>query len=168
MGATSAPLGYMCIMERLKFSLSALTSMTVCLAVAAGITACSSRIDQRGNLPDPDAIANVEVGHINKQGVQDLLGTPSSVSPFDSDVWYYISERTEKVAFFDPKVLERKVIALRFDEKGIVSEMKVLGLEDSNNVQMVDRRTPTAGNEFGLMRQLFGNIGKFEKKSSPQ
>ena len=29
---------------------------------------------------------------------------------------------------------------------------------------MVDRRTPPAGNEFSLLRQLFGNIGRFEGK----
>ena len=157
-------------MERLKFSLSALVSTAACLALATGISACSSRIDQRGNLPDPDTLANVEIGHINKQGVADLLGSPSSVGAFDGDTWYYISERTEKVAFFEPKVLERKVLVFRFDPKGILSEMNELGMDDATNIEMVARKTPTAGNEIGVLRQLFGNIGRFDGakgKSAP-
>ena len=151
-------------MQRLKFSVSILASTVACLALAAGISACSSRIDQRGNLPDPDVLANVEVGHINKQGVQDLLGTPSSVGLFDQETWYYISERTETTAFFEPKILDRKVIVIKFDDKGIVSAMNTLGLEDAKQVEMVDRRTPTAGNELSLLRHLFGTIGRFEGK----
>ncbi len=151
-------------MKRLRFSFSDLSNVAACVALAAGISACSARIDQRGNLPDPDILANVEVGHINKQGLQDMLGSPSSVSPFDGDVWYYISERTEKVAFFEPKVLDRKVLMFRFDDKGIVSEKKEFGMEDANNVDMVQRKTPTAGNEIGILRQLFGNLGRFEGK----
>jgi len=150
--------------QRLKLSLSFFASTAACLAMAATISACSSRIDQRGNLPDSDVLANVEVGHINKQGVQDLLGTPSSVGLFDGETWYYISERTETVAFFAPVVLERKVIVLKFDEKGILSAMNTRTLDDAREIEMVDRRTPTAGTEFGFLRQLFGNIGRFEGK----
>lgn len=155
-------------MQRLKLSVSFLASTTACLALAATISACSSRIDQRGNLPDSDMLANVEVGHINKQGVQDVLGTPSSVGLFDGETWYYISERTETTAFFSPVVLERKVIVIKFDDKGVVSAMNTLTLDDARQIEMVDRRTPTAGNEFGLLRQLFGNIGRFEgSKGAP-
>ncbi len=155
-------------MQRLKLSVSFLVSTTACLALAATISACSSRIDQRGNLPDSDMLANVEVGHINKQGVQDVLGTPSSVGLFDGETWYYISERTETTAFFSPVVLERKVIVIKFDDKGVVSAMNTLTLDDARQIEMVDRRTPTAGNEFGLLRQLFGNIGRFEgSKGAP-
>jgi len=152
-------------MERLKFSLSLLASTAACAVLAVTITACSSRVDQRGNLPDPDVLANVEVGHINKQGVQDLLGTPSSVGLFDNESWYYISERTETTAFFKPVVLERKVLVLKFDDQGILTAMNTLTLDDGKQVEMVERHTPTAGNEFGLLRQLFGNIGRFEGKS---
>lgn len=154
--------------QRLKLSVSFLASTTACFALAAAISACSSRIDQRGNLPDSDMLANVEVGHINKQGVQDVLGTPSSVGLFDGETWYYISERTETTAFFTPVVLERKVIVIKFDDKGVVSAMNTLTLDDARQIEMVDRRTPTAGNEYGILRQLFGNLGRFEGgKSAP-
>jgi outer membrane protein assembly factor BamE (lipoprotein component of BamABCDE complex) len=151
-------------MERSKTSRSLLVGTLALLTAAVAIGACSSRIDQRGNLPDPDLLANIEVGHINKQGVQEALGTPSSVGLFDQETWYYISQRTEKIAFFKPTVIDRKVIVIKFDQRGVVSEMTELGLEDSREVQIVERTTPTAGQEMGLLKQLLGNIGKFEGK----
>jgi outer membrane protein assembly factor BamE (lipoprotein component of BamABCDE complex) len=149
-------------MERSKGpSFTFLTGMLAVLSAAVALGACSSRIDQRGNLPDPELLANVEVGHINKQGVQDMLGTPSSIALFDQETWFYISQRTEKVAFFDPTVIDRKVIVIKFDPKGVVTEMKQLGLEDSQDVQIVERKTPTAGQEMSVLKQLLGNIGRF-------
>jgi outer membrane protein assembly factor BamE (lipoprotein component of BamABCDE complex) len=149
-------------MERSKTSISTFIGTLVLFAAAATIGACSSRIDQRGNLPDPDLLANIEVGHINKQGVQDTLGTPSSIGLFDQETWYYISQRTEKLAFFEPSVIDRKVIVIKFDPRGVVSEMTTLGLEDSRDVQVVERKTPTAGQEIGILKQLLGNIGRFD------
>ena len=151
-------------MERSKHSFSLLIGTVAVFTAVTIMTACSARIDQRGNLPDPDMLANVEVGHINKQGVQDLLGTPSSIGLFDGETWYYISERTEKVAFLTPTVLDRKVIVLKFDTGGVLRDMTTRGLEDSREVAIVDRKTPTAGQEMGFFKQLFGNIGRFEGK----
>jgi len=155
-------------MERSKSSVSTLIGTLALFAAAATIGACSSRIDQRGNLPDPDLLANIEVGHINKQGVQETLGTPSSIGLFDQETWYYISQRTEKVAFFEPSVIDRKVIVIKFDPRGVVSEMTTLGLEDSRDVQIVERKTPTAGQEMGILKQLLGNVGRFDGKGKSQ
>ena len=135
--------------------------MAIVLASIFALEACTPRIAVRGNLPDPDLLADVEVGHVNKRDVAEMLGSPSSIAPFNGETWYYISERTETVAFFKPEVLERKVIIIRFDEKGLVKEKKSFGLEAGQDIEMVARVTPTAGKELSLIKQLFGNIGRF-------
>ena len=133
------------------------------LAAAILITStCSPRVDVRGNLPDPDLLADIEIGHINKRGVADLIGSPSSVSPFASDTWYYVNERTETTAFFEPEIKERNVLVIRFDQAGVVRDVKTFGLEDARKIEIVGRVTPTAGKEFTILRQLVGNIGRFE------
>ena len=131
------------------------------------VTACAPRISMRGNLPDPGLLATIEVGQVNKHGVVKLIGSPSSAAPFQGESWYYISERTETRAFFEPAVVDRKVVIIRFDKKGVVSEIKELGLKDGHDIAMVDRVTPTAGKEMTLLKQLFGNIGRFEKGANP-
>ena len=76
----------------------------VLILTAVVVTNCTPRVDIRGNLPDSDLIADIEVGHINKQQVKALIGSPSSISPLSADAWYYVSERTETMAFFEPEI----------------------------------------------------------------
>lgn len=126
------------------------------------LAACAPKIDVRGNLPDPDALADLEVGKVNKKQVQRILGSPSSIAPLKGESWYYLSERTETLAFLAPKVVERKVVVVRFDDKGVLTELKTIGLDAGREIEMVDRITPTAGNELTFLQQLFGNLGRFE------
>lgn len=136
--------------------------------VAVSVAACAPRLDLRGNSPDPDILADIEVGRATKDQVSELLGSPSSIAPFGGESWYYISERTETLAFFEPKVLERKVLIIRFDEEGVVTELDSLGLDDGRDIQVVERETPTAGNEITFLQQLFGNFGRFEGAGAQQ
>ncbi len=131
-------------------------------ALILGANACS-RIDSRGNLADPDLLAGIKAGQHTREEVAEILGSPSSISIFDKERWYYISKLTETTAFFEPEVLERKVVVLSFDEKGVLREIKTLGLEESRQIETVERETPTSGNTVGFFDQLFGNIGRFNK-----
>ena len=91
-----------------------------------------------------------------------MFGSPSSVSTFGNENWYYISERTETTAFYAPEVVDRKVVVISFDDKGVVRDFASLGLEDGRIIELVERKTPTAGNEITFLQQLFGNLGRFE------
>ena len=134
----------------------------IVLAAAVLLTACAPRIEVRGNLPDPDLLAELEIGSLNKRQVEEMFGSPSSVSTFGDENWYYISERTETTAFYAPEVIDRKVVVISFDDKGVVRDFASLGLEDGRIIELVERKTPTAGNEITFLQQLFGNLGRFE------
>jgi len=126
---------------------------------------CSPRITLSGNLPNSDLLDSIEIGHVHKQEVLNLIGTPSTISPFSTNDWYYVSERTETSAFFTPKVINRKVLLIKFNDKGIVSDIKSYGAEAGKPVDIVDRITPTEGRDFGVIQQLLGNLGRFEEKT---
>jgi outer membrane protein assembly factor BamE (lipoprotein component of BamABCDE complex) len=139
-------------------------SMVVLLA------ACSPTIQQEGNVPDPDSVVQINPGIDDKNRVGQLLGSPSSISAFQDRTWYYISRRTEQTAFFDPQVVEQEVLAITFDSKDIVQDMKIYGLENGRMVAMVDRITPTYGNDLTIIQQVLGNLGRFnnpDKKKTP-
>ena len=140
--------------------------MVILTALLITLVGCAPRIDTRGNLPNADMLANIEVGQVNKREVIELIGSPSSIEPFEGESWYYISERIETRAFFQPETTQRKVIIIRFNDKGIVKEINTIGLKEAQNIKMVDRITPTAGREMTMLRQLFGNIGRFEGAGS--
>lgn len=123
--------------------------------------ACTERIDQRGNKPDEDQVVQINPGVDDRNRVAELLGYPSTVSLFSDKTWYYISKRTKTVAFWDPTVLEQEVLQIRFDDKGIVQDMRVYSEKDGRQIAYVDRTTPTPGSDLTLMQQLLGNLGKF-------
>jgi len=142
----------------------------VLAAVAVALTAgaCTPIVELRGNLPPPEQLAQVVVGKSSRDDVQSLLGTPSNVSPFDEDAWYYVSTVTERVSFFEPDVKERKVIAVLFDRSGTVRALETKGLADGHDVVPVGRETPTAGQEMTILKQLLGNMGRFSKPAQGQ
>ena len=136
----------------------------------AGLAACSPTIQQEGNVPDPDQVVQINPGVDDKNRVTQVLGSPSAVSAFQDRTWYYISRRTEQLAFLDPQVVEQEVLAISFDAQNIVQNMKVYGLENGRMIAMVDRITPTHGNDLTLVQQVLGNLGRFnnpDKKSTP-
>lgn len=140
--------------------------LTAAVLVSATLSGCATRVAVRGNLPDSERLAEVVPGDMSREEVAEILGSPSSVTPFDSDLWLYISEKTETFAFMAPEVVERNVIMVKFTDKGIVNEVKKLDLSNAQDVKHVERVTPTSGNEVTFWDQLFHNVGRFNTGDS--
>ena len=133
------------------------------LTATVASAACTARVDTRGNLPDPDLVAQITVGKHDRNAVIETLGSPPTTAVFDDEVWYYISQRTETLAFLAPKVIERQVLIVHFDRAGIVTAIETHDLDDARTIERVERTTPTAGNELTFIDQLVGNFGRFNK-----
>jgi outer membrane protein assembly factor BamE (lipoprotein component of BamABCDE complex) len=133
------------------------------LILLSALSACAPVINTRGQQPDPDVLAKIEAGTTSQRDVERALGTPSTQGVFRENVWYYMSERTERTAFFAPELLERKIIAVVFDKVGVVEDIVTYTENDKQEIALVARITPTAGNEISIIQQLFGNIGRFAK-----
>jgi outer membrane protein assembly factor BamE (lipoprotein component of BamABCDE complex) len=134
------------------------------LVVAAAclfLGACQATIDSRGYVPAEDDLERVKAGVQGREEVQEILGSPSSVSTFRDDRWYYISKKTRSVAFFQPTVLEQKVVVVEFDDGGLVKDLRRFELEDGLIIDPVTRKTPAPGRELSFLEQLIGNFGKF-------
>lgn len=129
--------------------------IVACLALAG----CAAEINSRGNLPPDDKLAQVTPG-ITRDQVMQILGSPSTVATFSDQAWYYIGQRTEDYAFYKPRVMERQVVVVQFDEQGRVAEVKRLDKEDGKPVEMVSRTTPSVSRDLSLMQQIFGNLGR--------
>jgi outer membrane protein assembly factor BamE (lipoprotein component of BamABCDE complex) len=133
------------------------------LASVVALAACSPRIDQRGNLLDPDAVLAVQPGVQTKDQVAQLLGTPSTIATFDDKTWYYISKRTETTAFFPSDITDQQVLVVRFNDSNVVEKVQIYGMDDAYEIEPVGRTTPTYGQKLTILQQLFGNIGRFTK-----
>jgi outer membrane protein assembly factor BamE (lipoprotein component of BamABCDE complex) len=90
-----------------------------------------------------------------------LLGSPSSLATFDNRTWYYVTQRTESHSFYFETVVSQDVVAIVFDDQGTVSHVDRHDLNGAREIDVVDRETPTAGNELTVLEQFLGNIGRF-------
>ena len=68
----------------------------------------------RGNMPDMEELTEVTPGSDDREDVLNLLGTPSTLSTFEENKWYYIGQKVEQFAFFRPEVLDRRVLVVSF------------------------------------------------------
>ena len=136
--------------------------------VALTASACSPITAVHGNLVEPDRLASVHEGVSRQAEVADLLGSPTAKGTFDPNIWYYIGQRTEKIAFLAPQAVERKVVVVRFDATGVVRKIEELDLESGQDIDIVSRATPTAGKDMTFMEQMLSNVGRFSGSKKSQ
>lgn len=104
--------------------------------------------------------ADVKVGEDTKSTVSAKLGTPSVTSTFDPNTWFYVSQLTDRVAFYKPRIAKRDVVAINFDkETEKVASVNTYTLKDGKVIAFNGRETPTRGREMTILEQLLGNVG---------
>lgn len=129
--------------------------------IALQITACTPTVETRGNMLSPTKLAEIEVHQSIRSDVERIWGPPTTVSPFNPNIWYYIGETTSQQGAFAPNVEERQIIQVTFDDTNTVTEVAAIDPAQGRDVDFVERRTPTAGREFTAFEQFVGNLGKF-------
>ncbi|HYE52643.1 MAG TPA: outer membrane protein assembly factor BamE [Azospirillaceae bacterium] len=131
---------------------------------ALGLTACQPLVATRGNMADPQRLAQIQPGASSREQVQTVLGSPSATGTVDPNTWYYIGQVKEQTAFFRPEVVDQKIVRIRFDQAGTVAAVDELSPEQARAVEPVERVTPTAGRDLGFFEQLLGNLGRPARK----
>ena len=136
--------------------------------LTATIMACAPVIDNRGYFFDDRSVDNIEKGITNKEAVRETFGSPSSESVLNNGAYYYIYSRFVTESYRAPEEVDRKVLAIYFDENKTVRDLAVYGLEDGIIVPIVARTTQTQGSELTALQQIFGNVGRFGDGSPTQ
>lgn len=118
-------------------------------------------VDIRGHEVDPEQLEKIEIGVTTKEQVSKLLGTPSSVSPFGNNTWYYMFEETERRAFLSPSVVRSNITRIEFNDKKQVVSIDSVTEQDRQVISHNTRQEPTAGHSDSVLKQIFGNVGRF-------
>jgi outer membrane protein assembly factor BamE (lipoprotein component of BamABCDE complex) len=108
----------------------------------------------RGYVISEEALAQVKEGNSQDQ-VMIALGTPTTISTINGDVFYYISEKqTRTFTFQQPRTVERNVMAVYFNAQRKVERVANYGLQDGKVFDFISRSTVTGGEESNLLRQI--------------
>jgi outer membrane protein assembly factor BamE (lipoprotein component of BamABCDE complex) len=133
------------------------------VAVGALSAACTPSVSFQGYQAIEARPADVKVGADTKNTVRTKLGSPSTISTFDPNVWFYISQVSQHQAFYKPKIIRRDVVAISFSKDDqTVTKVDTLSLKDGRVLAFNGRETPTRGRPLGVMEQLLGTLGQGE------
>ena len=130
------------------------------IALPLGAGACAPITSKHGFQALDVKPTDLKVGEDTKSTVLERLGSPSVRSTFDPNLWFYISQSVNEVAFYKPRVTRREVVAVAFDPDEKVKTIDRLTLKDGKVIAFNGRKTPTRGRELTILEQLLGNVGR--------
>ncbi len=123
--------------------------------------ACTSQYRNHGYVPNPEELAALTPGVDTRDTVAETIGAPSASGVLNDSGYYYVRSKVRHYGARRPEVVERQVVAIGFDQAGIVRNVEHYALEDGNVVPLARRITDNGIENRSLIAQLIGNIGNF-------
>ncbi|MEM9968566.1 MAG: outer membrane protein assembly factor BamE [Pseudomonadota bacterium] len=127
-----------------------------------GAAGCVPQFRNYGYIPSETELQEIEVGRDNRQSVAEKVGIPTSAGMLNDSGYYYVRARTRTVGPLAPREIERQVVAISFASSGVVQNVERFGLERGQVVTLSRRVTASSVSNQTFLRQLLGNIGRFQ------
>ncbi|WP_181164508.1 outer membrane protein assembly factor BamE [Amaricoccus solimangrovi] len=138
---------------------SATRALAAALIVSGlSLAACSPTLHVHGYMPPEADVARIRPGVSTMATVQETLGLPAGAGVMRDSAWYYVESTFENYTYHAPKVLDRKVLAVTYNQEGVVTGLARYGVKDGRIVDLANETTETGGQQLGVLQQLFGNI----------
>jgi len=96
---------------------------------------------------------NLIINVSNKNDIQKLLGTPSTKSKFNNDIWIYIERKQTQSKLSNlgrMKIFKNDVLVLEIDNYGILKKKEFYNIDDMEKIDIVEGTT-----ESGFKRNSF-------------
>ncbi|NOD34124.1 MULTISPECIES: outer membrane protein assembly factor BamE [unclassified Ruegeria] len=151
------------VMNRLKPA----TKSLVFVACLAAIGACTPIFKNHGYVPPAEDLAEIKVGVDTRDTVEKAIGAPGASGVVRDSGFYYVRSRVRHYGPKRPEVVSRELVAISFDQRGVVSNIERFGLEDGLVIPLERRVTDSNVQDKGFLRQLLGNIGNFNPANIP-
>ena len=89
----------------------------------------------------------------NKNDITKILGTPSTKSKFDNDLWIYIERKQTQSKFRNlgkMKIYKNNILVLEINNKGILKKKEFYNIDDMKNIKIAEATT-----EAGFQKNTF-------------
>ena len=130
------------------------------------VAACSPVIRNHGYAPPSEELDQIRIGQDTRGSVRRKIGRPGTTGIFTDQGWYYVSTEITHLTYNEPRVSDRRVVAIMFDQNDVVAAVNQYGLEDGRIVDLETSTTPTYGRQLTILEQAFGNIGVFDPETT--
>lgn len=125
------------------------------------LSACVALYRNHGYVPNDEELAEIQVGVDTRDSVTEAVGSPGSSGVLQDSGFYYVATRMRHYGATQPKVVSRELVAISFNQSGVVQNIERFGLEDGRVVPLSRRVTSSSVENNTFLRQLMGNLGNF-------
>lgn len=136
-----------------------LTRWILALGLLALVAACSPVYQYHGFVPTEEDLAEIEVGLDTRTTVASVIGKPGTFGLLAESGWYYVRSEFKSELWKASEEVNREVVAISFDEDGVVTNIERFGLERGEVVVLNRRVTDSNIEGVSFLKQLFGNAG---------
>jgi len=108
------------------------------------------------------------VNKSNRNDILTLLGSPSSKSTFDNDLWIYIERKTNQstlTKFGKEKIIINNVLILEINSMGLLQKKEFLDLNSMNEIKFTERTTETQNSKNSFLYDFLSSLR--QKINSP-
>ena len=101
------------------------------------------------------------VNESNKNDIRKILGSPSTTSKFDNDVWIYIERKqtqSELKNLGQMKIFKNDVLVLNIDSNGILRKKELFNLEDMENIKIAKEITSSVYKNESFIYSFFTTL----------
>jgi outer membrane protein assembly factor BamE (lipoprotein component of BamABCDE complex) len=120
-----------------------------------------SQIDKRGYSFELSDYEILKETFNNQNDVLSAMGYPILTEYSNKkETWIYYSEDVKKLFFLKPKVLNRQIITISFDNNQKIKEIRNYSLKDQNQIKLNSNYTKVNSPQSEWWKQIFGNIGQ--------
>jgi hypothetical protein len=131
------------------------------LLIAGG---CASK-NNIGHYVEDKQISDIKILNTTKEEILNRIGSPSIISDYDKNTWYYISRNTKSRISSTQKLVSQRMLVLQFNESDKVSDIKFIEDKSLPNPHISKDTTVVDGTDKGAIISYIHNIGRFVPKS---
>ena len=124
----------------------------------AALGACGDRISSHGHIINENELKQINIGTTTKADILDMLGQPSFDGAFDTQKLYYSSQVMLQPVASAKQTQQRTVYLFTINNDNILESIDLINKEDGLQIFHIDDKTPTPGDTFGVLEQVFSNL----------
>jgi len=101
------------------------------------------------------------VNKSNKNDIKNILGTPSTKSKFDNDVWIYIERKQTQSKLKNlgkMKIFKNDILVLEIDNYGVLKKKEFYNKNDMKNIKIVEDTTNSSFSKNSFIYEFMSSM----------
>jgi len=124
----------------------------------AAVGGCGDRISSHGHIINENELKQINIGTTTRADILDMLGQPSFKGAFDTQKLYFSSQVMLQPVASTKQTQKRIIYIFTLDDRNILQSIDLINKEDGLQIAHIDDKTPTPGDTFGILEQVFSNL----------